>query len=31
MRICIISNDGMTLCREAPSAINEGEIVIGSN
>jgi len=31
MRIYIIGNDGITLCREPPAAVNEGEIVIASN
>ena len=31
MRIYIIGNDGITLCREPPAAINEGEIVVASN
>ena len=31
MRIYIIGNDGITLCREAPAAVNEGEIAIASN
>jgi hypothetical protein len=26
MRIYIIGNDGITLCREAPATVNEGEI-----
>jgi uncharacterized protein DUF3489 len=30
MRIYIIGNDGITLCREAPAAVNEGEIAIAS-
>ena len=30
MRIYIIGNDGITLCREAPATVNEGEIVIAS-
>ena len=30
MRIYIIGNDGITLCREPPPAVNEGEIVIAS-
>ena len=30
MRIYIIGNDGITLCREAPAAVNDGEIVIAS-
>src|SRR5262252_634498 len=31
MRIYIIGNDGLTLCREAPATVNEGEIVVVSN
>jgi hypothetical protein len=31
MRIYIIGNDGITLCREPPTAVNEGEIAIASN
>jgi hypothetical protein len=31
MRIYIIGNDGITLCREAPATVNEGEIVVASN
>ena len=31
MRIYIIGNDGITLCREAPAAVNESEIVVASN
>src|SRR3979490_3282960 len=31
MRIYIIGNDGITLCREPPAAINECEIVVASN
>ena len=30
MRIYIIGNDGITLCREAPSTVNEGEIAVAS-
>ena len=30
MRIYIIGNDGITLCREPPTAVNEGEIVVAS-
>ena len=30
MRIYIIGNDGITLCREAPAAVNEGEIAVAS-
>ena len=31
MRIYIIGNDGITLCREPSAAVNEGEIVVASN
>ena len=31
MRIYIIGNDGITLCREPPAAVNEGEIVVTSS
>jgi Protein of unknown function (DUF3489) len=31
MRIYIIGNDGITLCRNAPATVNDGEIVIASN
>jgi Protein of unknown function (DUF3489) len=31
MRIYLIGNDGITLCREPPTAVNEGEIAIASN
>ena len=31
MRIYIIGNDGITLCREPPAALNESEIVVASN
>src|ERR1700752_4168095 len=30
MRIYIIGNDGITLCREPPAAVSKGEIVVGS-
>ena len=30
MRIYIISNDGITLCREVPGSVSEGEIVVAS-
>jgi hypothetical protein len=30
MRIYLIGNDGITLCREPPAAVNEGEIVVAS-
>jgi hypothetical protein len=31
MRIYIIGNDGITLCREPPAVVNEGEIIVASN
>ena len=31
MRIYIIGNDGITLCREPPAAVSEGEIIVASN
>jgi hypothetical protein len=31
MRIYIIGNDGITLCREAPAAVSDGEIAVASN
>src|SRR5689334_24064357 len=31
MRIYIIGNDGVTLYREAPTTVNEGEITVASN
>jgi hypothetical protein len=31
MRIYIIGNAGITLCREPPTALNEGEIAVASN
>ena len=31
MRIYIIGNDGITLCREAPAVLNVGEIAVASN
>ena len=31
MRVYIIGNDGITLCREPPAAVNEGEIAVVSN
>jgi hypothetical protein len=30
MRIYIIGNDGVTLCREPPATVNKGEIVVAS-
>jgi len=30
MRIYIIGNDGITLSREAPAALNEGEVAVAS-
>src|SRR5580700_11710471 len=31
MRVYIIGNDGITLCRKAPAAVNDGEIAVASN
>jgi Protein of unknown function (DUF3489) len=31
MRIYIIGNDGITLCREASATVNDGELVVASN
>src|SRR6516225_2726618 len=31
MRIYIIGNDGLTLCREAPATVSDGEIAVASN
>ena len=31
MRIYIIGNDGITLCREPPAAVIEGEVAVASN
>jgi hypothetical protein len=31
MRIYITGNDGITLCRKAPAAVNEGEIMVASS
>jgi hypothetical protein len=31
MRVYIIGNDGIILCREPPAAVNEGEIAVVSN
>jgi hypothetical protein len=31
MRVYIIGNDGITLCREPPAAVSEGEIVVASS
>ena len=31
MRIYIIGNDGIRLCREAPATVKEGEIAVASN
>jgi hypothetical protein len=30
VRIYIIGSDGIALCREAPAALNDGEIVVAS-
>ena len=31
MRIYIIGNDGITLCREPPASVSEGEVAVASN
>ena len=31
MRTYIIGNDGITLCRDAPATLNEGELAVASN
>jgi hypothetical protein len=31
MRVYIIGNDGIILCREPPTTVNKSEIVVGSN
>ena len=31
MRVYIIGNDGITLCRTAPAAVNNGAIAVASN
>ena len=31
MRIYIIVNDGITLCREAPATVSDGEMAVASN
>src|ERR1700719_1336623 len=31
MRIYIIGNNGITLCRKAPATVNDGEIAVASN
>ena len=31
MRIYIIGTDGITLCREVPATVNDGEIAVASN
>jgi hypothetical protein len=31
MRIYIIGNDGITLCRKAPATVSDGEIAVASN
>ena len=31
MRVYIIGNDGITLCRTAPAAVNDGEIAVASD
>ena len=30
MRIYIIGNDGITLCREVPTTVNDGEVAVAS-
>ena len=30
MRIYVIGNDGITLCREAPAVVNDGEVAVAS-
>ena len=30
MRIYIIGNDGIALCREAPATVNDGEVAVAS-
>jgi hypothetical protein len=31
MRVYIIGNDGITLCRTAPATLNDGEFAVASN
>jgi hypothetical protein len=31
LRVYIIDNDGITLCRKAPATVNDGEIAVASN
>ena len=31
MRIYIIGNEGITLCRKAPATVNDGEVAVASN
>jgi hypothetical protein len=31
MRVYIIGNDGITLCRRAPATVNDGEIAVAAN
>src|SRR5881392_1637407 len=31
MRVYIIGNDGITLCRKAPATVTDGEIAVASN
>jgi hypothetical protein len=31
MRVYIIGNDGITLCRKAPATVNDGEIAVAYN
>ena len=30
MRVYIIGNDGITLCREAPATVNDGKVAVAS-
>src|SRR5258708_32665912 len=31
MRVYIIGNDGISLCRKAPATVTDGEVAVGSN
>src|SRR6266404_4760150 len=31
MRVYIIGDDGITLCRKAPATVHDGEVAVGSN
>ena len=31
MRVYIIGNDGITLCRKAPATVSDGEVAVASN